>query len=799
MSSSPSILKYSLSTLLFLVIFQQTSIAVTTAGVLQGRVVAEDGAPVGDVQVCLYRSTFRSPAFQKASPFPDHALICEMTSADGYYRFEPEHSDTYSIIGKKGHLWFFRNGIKLSTMHLSDTLKESGSLHFFTQQENSSNHKNISVCLQGTPFSITSDTKGSVFLKKIPPGTYVAFIYSSLKGYHAVRCSLRITPGLEKTFSDTIRLPYVGIQKISDLRATLDTLQHTIRLSWINPDTTIDEVHIFRRTGNQKTFATTPYSTVTGKVFNDLIDYSQFKTSLRGTSHMRYSYYLVNLMTGAFSDTVTIDLPGKPLQTVSDKQEPEEKTPQKDIHRAHEMPKADIRISAGQDTVVGPQKRVHLRGRILQGDPGDIATWEWSIDRSPFREAAAAETTFIPPPVAATHVCVLRATDTRSNTWYDTVVVQVKTSAPVVYARSAPTAGLFQKIVLHGSATNTATIHSRGWDIGNTGSFTIVETEDIKAGPVRFPRNPLLCIFRVINTDGEAGYDTLRMEIGPFWDHMRGFENIPDRKSHSLICHKDALWIIGGTRSDIWHSRDVNDWINVTDSAPFGNRYGHAAVSFRDKLWVIGGKTGDTFPGDIWSSPDGIRWNLECDAPFLKRHYHTAVVFHDKTWVIGGLSDAGSGPLNDIWVSADLVTWEQVTEHAPFSPRYGHGAAVFNNVLLVAGGLYDGIDGSKTVTDVWSSANGTNWERCAESVDFPPDRFMTFLTYDDRLWALGGYCSGASGDSVFSDILYTSDSREWTRITKKSTNSDKYYVAGAVFNDKIILSPSGSNKLWMLK
>jgi hypothetical protein len=113
--------------------------------------------------------------------------------------------------------------------------------------------------------------------------------------------------------------------------------------------------------------------------------------------------------------------------------------------------------------------------------------------------------------------------------------------------------------------------------------------------------------------------------------------------------------------SDVWSSSDGAIWELAIEEAPFGKRNFHQAMAFKDKLWVIGGIDEDEngnaqFKNDVWSSTDGINWELEIEnALFSPRGFHKALIFDNKIWVIGGGGDTGS--VNDIWYSEDGMEW----------------------------------------------------------------------------------------------------------------------------------------------
>jgi hypothetical protein len=124
-------------------------------------------------------------------------------------------------------------------------------------------------------------------------------------------------------------------------------------------------------------------------------------------------------------------------------------------------------------------------------------------------------------------------------------------------------------------------------------------------------------------------------------------------------------------------------------------------VSFRGRLWVIGGGTYDTldiptrtFRSDVWSSSDGVTWQLETPDAFPARQYHNVAVFRDRLWVIGGWD--GVANRNDVWFSADGRSWEEVP-NTPWLSRHATSVYVHRDHLWI-------VTGSNLAADVWSLA-----------------------------------------------------------------------------------------------
>lgn len=203
----------------------------------------------------------------------------------------------------------------------------------------------------------------------------------------------------------------------------------------------------------------------------------------------------------------------------------------------------------------------------------------------------------------------------------------------------------------------------------------------------------------------------------------------------------------GATASNqVWSSADGVDWQLVTPSAEWPARVAGAVVEFKGKLWLMGGVadvSGDPtrLYNDVWSSDDGKRWQLvTASAPWSPRAFHSAVVFRDRMWIIsGGNWQAGDVDLkNDVWSSADGVTWTQ-SAAPPWSARIWAAAAVYQEKLWVVGGYTEKegeANAGRNLSDVWFSSDGEHWQQ-AEG-EFPPRHAHNLLTHGDKLLMLGG-------------------------------------------------------------
>lgn len=255
------------------------------------------------------------------------------------------------------------------------------------------------------------------------------------------------------------------------------------------------------------------------------------------------------------------------------------------------------------------------------------------------------------------------------------------------------------------------------------------------------------------------------------------------------------------TTSEVWSSPDGVSWTLERDDADpaFDRRHAHNTVRWRDRLWMIGG---DWWRGaynhDVVSSADGRAWTVElAQTPWADRALLVAGVHDDQLWVVGG-QDLDGTPRdefvyhNDVWRSADGVTWEQVAADAPPSETRwsGRGAvgelASFRGRLWLVGGAQyrDDAVGNTYFAEVWSTTDGASWTQHAA----PPWAgriWHDVRVWDDRLWVLfGGNDSGNLADAWYSD-----DGETWTAIDAERSHAPGSHAQGvAELDDALVLA-----------
>ncbi len=266
--------------------------------------------------------------------------------------------------------------------------------------------------------------------------------------------------------------------------------------------------------------------------------------------------------------------------------------------------------------------------------------------------------------------------------------------------------------------------------------------------------------------------------------------DFPVRNGHGSVVFNNKIWVIGGSigsyRNDVWSSSDGLNWELVTDNPGFSERTGFSLTVFENKIWLISGYAGFR-TNDVWNSEDGLNWNqVTPNAAFPLRTEHTGLAFDNKLWVIGG--SGKDGRLNDVWYSEDGLEWVMATDTADFPPRSDHASLVFDEKMWVIAGYLDptGTDSA----DAWFSTDGVLWEKATIDSTIFPGRVSHFSTvFDGKMWVFGGF--RYNGGGYRNDIWYSMDGYKWFEATSSGPFSKRSNSSGVVFDDKIWLFAGG--------
>jgi|GEM_PF-2113650 len=352
-------------------------------------------------------------------------------------------------------------------------------------------------------------------------------------------------------------------------------------------------------------------------------------------------------------------------------------------------------------------------------------------------------------------------------------------------------------------------------------------------------------------------------EDGLRWSQVAQTSSYPERSAFQAFSLNGALYIAGGfdgdgtKLSDLWRSEDGSSWTLVDDEFPIlGN----------DSPVVVLGQPGAQkayLLGDaVLSSEDGLTWNEELESsPFTGLSNRTATVLNGKIWLfsytfeflsptygsknlsrvyssddgvtwtepvggifLGNLIARDCAPLayknklfmvggraeileytNEVWSSPDGELWTEHSLGGFYGPRYSHAMTSFKGKLYSLGGISSQNFGIETPysSDVWSSADGLNWQQVNAEAPFPKRGGHKVVNLgDERMCFLGGYgrrafATGRNGNLVIAvlfeligvmrDGWCTTDGETWYELVP---STDDYFdarqeFAAVYFNDRL--------------
>lgn len=242
------------------------------------------------------------------------------------------------------------------------------------------------------------------------------------------------------------------------------------------------------------------------------------------------------------------------------------------------------------------------------------------------------------------------------------------------------------------------------------------------------------------------------------------------------------------------------DWVRATEHASWPARDSAGEAVFRERLWLLGGwfNSYSEPPRDVWSSADGVRWELaNAQAPWKHSDLPTTLVFDDRLWLLGGWHNGrlpGASAGNQVWASENGADWELVTDEPGWRPRLGAAGAVFQGKMWLLGGVERYYDGTAADlrSDVWSSEDGRHWEQATAQAPWAPRAYHAAAAFGDRLWVFGGG-NYLPEYEAHRDVWSSPDGKHWTCITAEAPWSPRIWFSAAVYRQQLWLLGGWSN------
>jgi hypothetical protein len=301
------------------------------------------------------------------------------------------------------------------------------------------------------------------------------------------------------------------------------------------------------------------------------------------------------------------------------------------------------------------------------------------------------------------------------------------------------------------------------------------------------------------------------------WEKVTGSAGWQPRDSQGEVVYRNRLWLMGGwfdsynaPPRDVWSSADGKNWQLVTNNAPWTHSDLPMTLVFDDKMWLMGGWHNGRLPGhsacnEVWWSTDGLNWKEATPhAGWSARLAAGAIVFRGKMWILGGTENYYFGDekslKHDVWSSADGKQWDLVTDNAGWPPRAYHAAVVHDGKMwVIGGGNY--VPQYRAFNDVWSSEDGKTWTRVTDAAAWHPRIWFSAVPYRDRMWVLGGWSNNPSQN--WGDVWSSKDGKHWTELKSDRIWKARHEQSTYVFQDKIWVAGGHarplSSEVWSLQ
>jgi hypothetical protein len=259
-----------------------------------------------------------------------------------------------------------------------------------------------------------------------------------------------------------------------------------------------------------------------------------------------------------------------------------------------------------------------------------------------------------------------------------------------------------------------------------------------------------------------------------------------------------AAFVIAGI--PFAHGEDVGpDWVQVTEEAAWQARDSQGEVVFKDQMWILGGWF-DSFvaaPRDVWSSADGKTWKLVTrEAPWKHSDLPMSLVFGERMWLLGGWYNGrlpGHEATSEVWSSADGANWDQAPA-APWSARLAAATVVHDGQMWILGGTEDYYfgDAKSLKNDVWSSSDGKQWTQATAAAPWSPRAYHQAVALNGKIYVFGG------GNYVpeyhaLSDVWSSTDGVHWEQVTDKAPWHERLWFSSVVYRDHMWVLGGWSN------
>lgn len=200
-----------------------------------------------------------------------------------------------------------------------------------------------------------------------------------------------------------------------------------------------------------------------------------------------------------------------------------------------------------------------------------------------------------------------------------------------------------------------------------------------------------------------------------------------------VIATDDGLYAVGGVpgadSAGVWHSTDAETWERV--GGDFEHAFLWSIAEGGPGLVAVGWRRSPEPDLAVWTSADvGASWQLSPDPEGFAGFEATDVTLFNDTLVMAGSAFDGSG--GRLWSSTDGITWDLTVDDL--------GSAFVRALTVTPAGLIGTGGDDEMQARAWLSTDGVTWEPLGDPL--AEAYFQSAFATDDGLLFAGGTQTG---------------------------------------------------------
>jgi len=120
--------------------------------------------------------------------------------------------------------------------------------------------------------------------------------------------------------------------------------------------------------------------------------------------------------------------------------------------------------------------------------------------------------------------------------------------------------------------------------------------------------------------------------------------------------------------------------------------------------------------------------------------------------------------------------WATSTDAAQWAARRMHTSVTYDNKIWVIGGYT-----TTQVNDVWYSTDGATWTTTTDAAPWDTRDMQTSVVYDNKMWVIGGW----NGSTHYNDVWYSTDGATWATTTDSAQWSARRRHTSVTYDNKM--------------